>query len=85
MGPPRWVAERLVRGIGPEEWAVLELEVLPRLEDIGVGYEGSFAARLAQIRDGCRDCEEVCRRADAVTADALHRVLAYLHAVKAEG
>ncbi len=74
----RWVAERLMRGVGQEEWAVLELEVLPRLEDIGVGYEGSFATCLAQIRDGCRDRDQVCMCADAVTADALDRVLAYM-------
>ena len=35
-----WVASK-VHGIGPDVWAVLELEVLPRLEDIGVGRYAS--------------------------------------------
>ena len=82
-----WLARKVAGGVSDEEWGVLEWEVLPRLEDVGIGHRGSLAAALAAVRRryaaGGRAAAaggwaEEMRGLDPGTADVLARVVGHL-------
>jgi hypothetical protein len=83
-----WLAGKVRDQVSDEEWDVVAWEVLPRLEDVGIGHGGSLADALAVLRRRCAaeghvvaaagDWGDVVRGLDASTGNVLERVLGHL-------
>jgi len=76
----RWISSKIDQRPGQDEWSVLEVEVFPRLEDVGIGFDGSFGRALKRVLDGEREVEALTRGFDPTTKTAVSKVVQCLQA-----